>query len=53
MYMGLQDSPVRIATRYGLDSPWIEIRWGRGFSASVQTRPTAHPASYRMSLSRG
>ena len=26
-----RDSVVGIATRYGLDSPWIESRWGRDF----------------------
>jgi hypothetical protein len=26
-----QDSVVRIATRYGLDGPEIESRWGRDF----------------------
>ena len=28
---GLKDSSVGIATRYGLDDPGIESRWGRGF----------------------
>jgi hypothetical protein len=41
-----RDSSVGIATRYGLDGPGIASRWGRGFSASVQTGPGAHPASY-------
>ena len=36
----------RIATRYGLDGPGIESRWGGArFYASVQTGPVAHPAS--------
>ena len=26
-----RDSSVGIATRYGLDGPGIEFRWGRGF----------------------
>ena len=38
------DRSVGRATRYGLDG-----RWGGGgvrFSASIQTGPRAHPASY-------
>ena len=41
-----RDSSVGIATRYGLDGPGIESQWGARFSASVQTGPGAHPASY-------
>ena len=37
-----------MATRYGLDGPGIESRWGERFSASVQTDPGAHPAHYTM-----
>ena len=51
-----QDISVGIATRYGLDGPGIESRWGARFSAPVQTGPGAHPASYTKgtgSLSRG
>ena len=40
------NSTVGTATRYGLDSPAIEFRWGTRFSAPVQTGPGAHPASY-------
>ena len=40
-----QDSSVGIATRYGLDGPGIESRWGAIFSALVQTGPGAHTAS--------
>ena len=43
-----RDSSVGIATRYGLDGPGIESRWGARFSVPVQTNPGAHPASYRM-----
>jgi hypothetical protein len=45
-----QDSSVGIATRYGLDGPGIESRWGGGarFPPSVQIGPRAHPASYPM-----
>ena len=42
------DSSVGIATRYGLDGPGLELRWGAKFSATVQTGPGAHPASYTM-----
>ena len=41
-----RDSSVGIATRYGLDGPGIEYRWGARFSAPVQTGPGAYPASY-------
>ena len=37
-----RDSSVGIATRYGLDGPGIESRWGVRFSA--------HPASYRRGI---
>jgi hypothetical protein len=40
-----RDSSVGIATRYGLDGPEIESRWGVRFSAPVQTGPWDHPAS--------
>ena len=44
-----RDSSVGIATRYGLDSPGIEIQCGGAiFSAPVQKGPGAHPASYTM-----
>jgi hypothetical protein len=43
-----RDSSVGIATRYGLDGPGIESRWGARFFAPVQTGPGAHPASYTM-----
>ena len=39
-----RDSSVGIATRYGLDGPGIESRWGARFSAPVQTGPGTHPA---------
>jgi len=41
-----RDSSVGITTRYGLDGPGIESRWGARFSAHVQTGSDAHPASY-------
>ena len=43
-----RDSSVGMATRYGLDGPGIESRWGARFSAPIQTGPGAHPASYTM-----
>jgi hypothetical protein len=43
-----RDSSVGIVTRYGLDGPGIESRWGRDFSAPVLIGPGAHPASYTM-----
>jgi hypothetical protein len=43
-----RDSSVGTATRYGLDRPGIESRWGSRFSASLHTGPGAHPASYTM-----
>ena len=43
-----RDSSVGIATRYGLDGPGIESRWGARFSVPVQTGCEAHPASYKM-----
>jgi len=45
--MGL-DCSVGIATRYGLDGPGIESRWGARFTAAVQTGPGVHPVSYTM-----
>jgi hypothetical protein len=43
-----RDSSVGIATRYGLDGPGIESRWGARFSAPVQTDPGVHPPYYTM-----
>ena len=43
-----RDSSVGIATRYDLDGPGIESRWGAIFSAHVRTGPGAHPASCTM-----
>ena len=42
------DSSVDIVTRYRLDSPGIEHRWGERFFAPVQTGPGAHPAPCTM-----
>ena len=40
-----RDSIIGIATRYGLDGPGIESRWGARFSAPVHTGRGTHPAS--------
>jgi len=37
-------SSVGIATRYGLDGPVFESRWGSRFSATVHTGPGTHTA---------
>ena len=42
-----RDSSVGTATRYGLDVPGIESRWGARFSAPVQTGPGAQPVKRR------
>jgi hypothetical protein len=53
--MGGRDSSVGIATRYGLDGPGIESRWGRGFShtSSPALGPTQPPIPWVPGLSRG
>jgi hypothetical protein len=43
-----RDSSVGIATRYGLDGPGIESRWGTRFSAPVETDPGTHPVFQTM-----
>jgi hypothetical protein len=43
-----RNSSVGIATRYDLDGPGIESRWGARFSASAQTGPGNYPASCTM-----
>jgi len=37
---------ARIETRYGLNGPGIESRWGARFFTPAQTGPGAHSASY-------
>ena len=39
-----RDSSVGTATRYGLDGPGIESRWGARFSAPIQTGPGVPPS---------
>jgi len=54
-YVGL-DSSVGVATRYGLDGPWIESRWEGRFFPLIQTSPGTHPTlctTRTESLSRG
>ena len=41
-------SSVGITTRYGLDGPGIESRWGARFYVPLQTGSGVHPASYTM-----
>ena len=43
-----RDSSVGIATRYGLDGPGIESRWGRDFPHPSRPALGAHPASYTL-----
>jgi len=43
-----RDSVVIRATRYGLDGPGIESRWGARYFTPLQTGLGAHPASYTM-----
>ena len=47
-------SSVSIATRYGLDGPGIESRWGRGFPhpSRPALRPTQPPIQWVPGLSR-
>ena len=43
-----RDRSVGIATRYELEGPGIESRWGAKFSSSFRTGPGPHPSSYIM-----
>ena len=47
-----RDSSVGIATRYGLDGPGIELRWGARFSGPA-LGPTQPPVQWVPGLSRG
>jgi hypothetical protein len=50
-----RDSSVGIATRYGLDGPGIESRWGRDFSRTSRPAlgPTQLPIKWVPGLSQG
>ena len=50
-----RDSSVGIATRYRLDSPGIEFRWGRDFPHPSRPAlgPTQPPVQWVPGLSRG
>ena len=52
---GGRDSSVGIATRYGLDGPGIESRWGRDFPHPSRPilGPTQPPVQWVLGLSRG
>ena len=41
-----RDGSVGIATRYWLDSPGIESRWGRNFSSRPALGPTQPPVQW-------
>jgi hypothetical protein len=44
-----RDDVVAIATRYGLEGPGVDSRWGKArFSAPIQTGSEPHPASCKM-----
>jgi hypothetical protein len=49
-----RDSSVGIATRYGVDGPGIESRWGRGFPHPSRPAlgPTQPPMQWVLGLSR-
>ena len=41
-----QDISVGIASRYGLDRPGVESRWGARFTALFETGPGGNPGHY-------
>ena len=43
-----RDMVVGTASRYGLDDPGIESRWGRDFQHQSRPTPGDHPASCTM-----
>ena len=55
MKIGARDSSVGIATRYGLDGPGIESRWGGDFPHPSRPTlgPTQPPVQWVPGLSRG
>jgi hypothetical protein len=52
---GSRDSSVGVATRYGLDGPGIESRWGRDFPHPSRPAlgPTQHPIQWVQGLFPG
>jgi hypothetical protein len=50
-----RDTVVGVATRYGLEGPGIESRWGRDFPhvSRPALRPTQPPVQWTSGLSRG
>ena len=50
-----RDSSVGVATRYGLDGPGIEFRWGRNFPHPCRPalEPTQSPVQWIPGLSLG
>ena len=55
MYWMGWDSSIGIATRYGLDGPGIESRWGRDspHQSRLALGPTLPPIQWVPGLSRG
>ena len=47
-YAAGRGSVVGIGTRYRLDGPGMQSRWGRENFRTRHTRPWTHPASYTM-----
>ena len=54
-HLRIRDDAVGIATRYGLEGPGIESRWGRDFPhlSRPAPRPTQPPVQWVPGLSRG
>ena len=48
-----RNSAVGTATRYGLDGPGIESRWGARFSTPIQTGPGVYPVLWVLGIYRG
>ena len=55
LFLCCRDSVVGIATRYWLDGPGIESRWGRDFPhpSRLTLRPTQPPVQWVQGLYRG
>jgi hypothetical protein len=50
--IGVRDTSVGIATRYGLDGPGIELQWGEIF-LRLALGPTQPPIQWVLGFSRG